>query len=75
MFLLQRIEDYITGQSFEEMQPVLDVFAFWHIRPHQRGLLRACVAAWREGTLDDGILQAVQKLTNNSYELFCKNFI
>ena len=68
-FSLQGIHSYIEGVRVE---PVLDLmFAFWAMRKHERGLLLACVEAWRKGTLDVGILQALKKRVDKSYKLYC----
>ena len=67
-FLLQGVQSYIDGTR---MGPVQDVFAFWQLRRHQRGLLVAGLRAWRKGTLDAGILQALKKLVNKLYNQNC----
>ena len=67
---LQGIQSYIDGVTVE---PVLDVIAFWAIQKNERGLLLACLEAWRKGTLDMGILQALQKRVYKSYKLYCIN--
>ena len=59
IFLLQGIQAYIEGTS---TQSVLDVFVFWQIRKHEHGLIHECLGAWRNDILDQGILQALQKL-------------
>ena len=67
-FQLQGVQSYIDGTR---METVLDVFAFWQLRRHQHGLLVACLRAWRKGTLDAGILQALRNFVNNSYNQYC----
>ena len=62
IFSLQGIQSYIDGVRVE---PVLDLFAFWAIGKHGRGLLLEYLEAWRKGTFDVGILQALKNMFIN----------
>ena len=59
-FSLQGMRSYIEGTRLE---PVLDVFAFWQLRRHQRGLLVACLRAWRIPASKVPFLQALKQAT------------